>query len=465
MGPVAVGELKVINIRRRVTEEDVIWTDLVWDALKETVVDFAEMASLWMCLEFVGMSKSTFVDVYVEETTAVGTLHLLDHDVRHDHLQCTLQSSAHASNRSAGVQLSPHSDSSSPRLTPSPSPRANPIVFPSEPQTSPESMYDASISSAGVSGKSRNRLRYMTYWALSLMRTWLMSPSGPYIGGGTLDDSESERGRENNGEDGVNGSESVGKALLVGDGRRHIKLEETRRLSSLFMESSLAKSRTYCFTTGPRSSTSLTNLHPSSSFSPSPRTALCIRRTPSPTSRSRFSLTICKGEPSTSLLSNIIVQLREGSPDSHVPSDGRSHGEHDDEDEHGDSNTHSGSDSESGCGSSSESEGRSPSASQSLVRSREFLSITRTVPHRRPSPRSTPESLTAVAGVEGSSTMKPSPQPGMVSGWGLSNWGHVGVGERTAINVRRGVAEGDVMWNRRGLGCVEKDGSGIVRRW
>ncbi|KAF8508035.1 hypothetical protein BU17DRAFT_100063 [Hysterangium stoloniferum] len=88
-----------------------------------------------------------------EETTSVGTLHLLDNDASHGHLQSALQSNPHASHRSAHVQLSAHSDSSSTHLTPSPSSRATPIPLPSGPQTSPESIYDASISSTGVSGK------------------------------------------------------------------------------------------------------------------------------------------------------------------------------------------------------------------------------------------------------------------------------------------------------------------------
>ncbi|KAF8529647.1 hypothetical protein BU17DRAFT_60426 [Hysterangium stoloniferum] len=57
----------------------------------------------------------------------------------------------------------------------------------------------------------------------------------------TRDDSDSESGREIDGKDGVNGSASVGKAILVGDGRGRIKFEETRRLSSLFVDYSLAK--------------------------------------------------------------------------------------------------------------------------------------------------------------------------------------------------------------------------------
>ncbi|KAF8529590.1 hypothetical protein BU17DRAFT_79604 [Hysterangium stoloniferum] len=73
---------------------------------------------------------------------------------------------------------------------------------------------------------------------------------------------------DNDDEDDVNGSESVGKAIPVGDGRERITFEKKRRISSSFMESSLAKSRTSSFTTDARSSTSLTNPHVSSSFSP-----------------------------------------------------------------------------------------------------------------------------------------------------------------------------------------------------
>ncbi|KAF8529599.1 hypothetical protein BU17DRAFT_60383 [Hysterangium stoloniferum] len=139
----------------------------------------------------------------------------------------------------------------------------------------------------------------------------------------------------NDDEDGVNGSESVGKAIPVGDGREGITFEEKRRISSSFMESSLVKSRISSFTTDVRSSTSLTNLHASSSFSPSPCTTSYARRIPDPTSRSRshFSLAMRKGQPSPSPLSKNIVQLREGSPDSHLASDERSNGEQDDEDE------------------------------------------------------------------------------------------------------------------------------------
>ncbi|KAF8518816.1 hypothetical protein BU17DRAFT_66213 [Hysterangium stoloniferum] len=79
-----------------------------------------------------------------------------------------------------------------------------------------------------------------------------------------------------------------------------------------------------------------------------------------------------------------IVQLCEGSPDSHLASDERSNGEHDDE--HGDSIAHSGSDSESGSG------------SQARSRAESWSSI-RTVTDRPPSPLSTAGALTAVAGV------------------------------------------------------------------
>ncbi|KAF8529659.1 hypothetical protein BU17DRAFT_79713 [Hysterangium stoloniferum] len=106
-----------------------------------------------------------------EETAAVGTLLLLDTDGRQGHLQSSFHLSPHDRPRSGRVQLSPHSHSRSPRLTPSPSPHASPIALPSEPPTSPETMYDASISSAGVPGKSRNIFRYITFWLLSLMRT------------------------------------------------------------------------------------------------------------------------------------------------------------------------------------------------------------------------------------------------------------------------------------------------------
>ncbi|KAF8521435.1 hypothetical protein BU17DRAFT_87997 [Hysterangium stoloniferum] len=172
-----------------------------------------------------------------EDTTVVGTLPLLDNDTTHGHLQSSLHSSPHASPRFACIHLSAHPDPSSPRLTPSPSPRANPIALPSEPQTSPVSMYDASISSAGI---------------------W---PFLPYTGGGALDDSDSESGSDNNDDD-VDGSGSVGKAIL----------------------SSLPKHRTSSFTTDPRSSTSLTNPHPSLSFSPSPRTTSYALRIPTATS-------------------------------------------------------------------------------------------------------------------------------------------------------------------------------------
>ncbi|KAF8529607.1 hypothetical protein BU17DRAFT_60389 [Hysterangium stoloniferum] len=92
------------------------------------------------------------------------------------------------------------------------------------PQTLPVSMYDASISSVGI------------------------CPFLPYTGGGALDDSDSESGSDNNDED-VNGSGSVGKAILSSPAKR-------------------------------RSSTSLTNLHASSNFSPSPCTTSYARRIP-----------------------------------------------------------------------------------------------------------------------------------------------------------------------------------------
>ncbi|KAF8529658.1 hypothetical protein BU17DRAFT_60436 [Hysterangium stoloniferum] len=249
----------------------------------------------------------------------------------------------------------------------------------------------------------------------------------------TRDDSDSESGREIDDEDGVNGSASVGKAILVGDGRGRIKFEETRRLSSLFRDSSLAKAaHTPSPPFGdPQGSTSLaeddptaisratsvgmgdhddedehgdSNTH-SGSDSDDSDSESGSRRIPSPTRRSRshFNLAIRKGQRSPSPLSKSIVQLREGSPDSHLPSDERSYGDHDDEDEHGDSNAHSGSDSESGSGSSSGPEGH----------------------------------------------------------LGLSNMGPLAVGQRTVIHVMRRITEGDVMWNRRGLGCVERDASGF----
>ncbi|KAF8529608.1 hypothetical protein BU17DRAFT_79634 [Hysterangium stoloniferum] len=269
-----------------------------------------------------------------------------------------------------------------------------------------------------------------------------MPVSVPYTGGGALDDSDSESGSDNNDEDDVNGSEGARKVIPVGDGRRRIKFGETRRISS-FMESSLAKRRISSFTTDTRSSTSLPNLHASSSFSPSPHTTSYAPRIPSPTSdsHSHFSPAIRKGQPSSSPLSTSTVKLGEGSPDSHLASNKCSNGAYDDEDEHGDSNTHSGSNTKSGSGSGSESGGRSPPASRILVRSRESWSSIRTVTNRPPSPRSTAEALTAVAGVEGSSTRKPSAQPRAVSGLGLSKMGPVAIEEPTVINVRRRVTD------------------------
>ncbi|KAF8529651.1 hypothetical protein BU17DRAFT_60431 [Hysterangium stoloniferum] len=123
----------------------------------------------------------------------------------------------------------------------------------------------------------------------------------------TRDDSDSEIGREIDDEDGVNGNASVGKAILVG-GRGRIKFEETRRLSSLFMDSSLAKAA----------------------------------HTPSP----------LFGDPQGS------TSFAEDDPTAISRATSVGMGDHDDEDKHGDSNTHSGSDSESGSGSSSASEGR-----------------------------------------------------------------------------------------------------------
>ncbi|KAF8529591.1 hypothetical protein BU17DRAFT_79605 [Hysterangium stoloniferum] len=240
-----------------------------------------------------------------EETTVVGPLPLLHNHATHGHLQYSLHSSPHASPRFARIHLSTHPDPSSPSLTPSPSPRANSIPLPSEPQISPRGYMPVSV---------------------------------PYIGGGALDDSDSESGSDNNDEDVVNGSDNVGKPS-----------QETRRISSSFMESSLPKHRTSSFTTDTRSSTSLINPHASSSFSPSPRTTSYGRGIPSPTSpfRLHFSLAIRKGQPSPSPLSKSTVQLHEGSPDSRLVSGERSNGEHDDEDRHGYSNAHSGSDLES----------------------------------------------------------------------------------------------------------------------
>ncbi|KAF8508030.1 hypothetical protein BU17DRAFT_100059 [Hysterangium stoloniferum] len=195
-------------------------------------------------------------------------------------------------------------------------------IYGKEPlSTSTERVRKAKVAQQ-ESGKTEQRRKYCC-GEPPLTLTGFMSLAVPYTGGGAMDDSDSESERENDDEDGVNGSASVGKAIL---------------------------SRTYSFTTRSRSSTSLTNLHPSSSFSPSPRTTSCTGRIPNPTGRSRshFRLAIRKGQPNPSPLSKDIVQPREGSPDSHLPSEVRSHGEHDDEDEHGDSNAHSGSDSESG---------------------------------------------------------------------------------------------------------------------
>ncbi|KAF8529652.1 hypothetical protein BU17DRAFT_79707 [Hysterangium stoloniferum] len=70
-----------------------------------------------------------------EETAAVWTLLLLDTDGRQGQLQSTLHLSPHDRPHSVRIQLSPNSDSTSPRVTPSPSPRANPIALPSEPPT------------------------------------------------------------------------------------------------------------------------------------------------------------------------------------------------------------------------------------------------------------------------------------------------------------------------------------------
>ncbi|KAF8529660.1 hypothetical protein BU17DRAFT_79715 [Hysterangium stoloniferum] len=209
-----------------------------------------------------------------EETTAVGTLHLLDHDDRHDHLQCTLQSSAHA-NRSPRVQLSSHSNSSSPRLTPSPSPRANQIPLPSGPQTSRESMYDASISGTGASGKGPG--------------TYSADVRGSAYTSGQLDDSDSEGGSD---------SETNITSMVV-------RVEER------------PVCRTSSFITDPP-------LH-------------------QPPNQSLPFSEIRKGQPSLSPVSKRIVQFCEGPPDTHLASDERCNGEHDDEDEDGDSNAHSGS--------------------------------------------------------------------------------------------------------------------------
>ncbi|KAF8529646.1 hypothetical protein BU17DRAFT_79696 [Hysterangium stoloniferum] len=174
-----------------------------------------------------------------EETTAVGTLHLLDNDAKHGHLQSTLQSTPHDSHCSARVQLSAHSDSSSPRLTPSPSPRANPSPL----------LYDASISSTGASGKGPG-----TY---SARGSSIISPQLL-----TAVNTRSAAARPD-----FRRIESGGKASLVGDGRGRIQFEETGGISSSLMESSLPTSRTSSFITDPRSTPFFKNLHASSSFS------------------------------------------------------------------------------------------------------------------------------------------------------------------------------------------------------
>ncbi|KAF8518815.1 hypothetical protein BU17DRAFT_90585 [Hysterangium stoloniferum] len=286
-----------------------------------------ESGKLWLDSYMSNRRQSSSLRLSKEDTTVVGTLPLLDNDATHGHLQSSLHSSPHASPRFARIHLSAHLDPSSPRLTPSPSPRANPIVLPFEPQILPVSVYDASTSSAGI------------------------CPFLPYTGGGALDDSDSESRSDSNDDDHVNGGESVGKAIPVDDRRGRIKIGETRRISSLFMESSLPKRLTSSFTTDTHSSTSLTNPHASSSFSPSHhliRPAHPYRNQPLP-----FALQPGDAQGPTKPQSALesIVQLREGSPDSRLASDERSNREHDDdEDEHGDSNTHSGSDTKSGSG-------------------------------------------------------------------------------------------------------------------
>ncbi|KAF8529657.1 hypothetical protein BU17DRAFT_79711 [Hysterangium stoloniferum] len=240
-----------------------------------------------------------------EETTAVGTLHLLDHDVRHDHLQCTLQSSAHTSNRSARVQLSSHSHSSSPRLTPSPSPRANQIPLPSGPR---ESMYDASISGTGASSKGPG--------------TYSADVRGSAYTSGQLDDSDSESGSD---------SETNITSMVV-------RVEE-RPVCPHFLQaahhpSSPIPALYQCLKTCTH--------HPVSH----PRLASRARGVSlAPTSRSRSHVSpeIRKGQPSLSPASKRILQFCEGPPDTHLASGERCNGEHDDEDEHGDSNAHSGS--------------------------------------------------------------------------------------------------------------------------
>ncbi|KAF8529644.1 hypothetical protein BU17DRAFT_60423 [Hysterangium stoloniferum] len=112
-----------------------------------------------------------------EETTAVGTLHLLDNDAKHGHLQSTLQSTPHDSHCSARVQLSAHSDSSSPRLTPSPSPRANP---------SPLLERLLHYLTATIDGCEHSIDRCETRLQADVR-------GSAYTSGGQLDDSDSER--------------------------------------------------------------------------------------------------------------------------------------------------------------------------------------------------------------------------------------------------------------------------------
>ncbi|KAF8529642.1 hypothetical protein BU17DRAFT_79690 [Hysterangium stoloniferum] len=273
-----------------------------------------------------------------EETTAVGTLHLLDHDVRHDHLQCTLQSSAHASNRSARVKLSSHSDSSSPRLTPSPP--ANQIPLPSGPQTSRESMYDASISGTGASGKGPR-----TYSARgsSILSPRLLTAVNTRSAAARPDFKRIESGSD---------SETNITSMVV-------RVEERPVCPHFLQAAHHPSSPIPALHQSLKTCTHHPVSHPR--FAPRARGV-----SPAPTSRSRSHVSpeIRKGQPSLSPVSKRIVNFCEGPPDTHLASDERCNGEHDDEDEDGHSNAHS-----------------------------------------------------------GSSTRNPSPTPGMVSGLGSQTWG------------------------------------------